>query len=623
MKNVLFTLFALGLLCARPSAQTPDKFNYQAVARETNGTPITTLIDVRFTILDGSAGGTEVYQEQHLGITPNNEGLFALRIGAGTVAGGAWSGINWGAGAKYLKVEIKKGTGVYVQMGTPQELVSVPYAMEAKGLDLPFYAAPTPGVAGPLFEITNPSGTGIIGITNANVPGTMGVFGATSGIGWGLHGHSSTPAGTGLHASNVSGTSADLATPANAGEFNGNVFVNGALISQDNNSSFGVFNYGGADANVGVELRSNGGVSFIDFSNDLGADYDARIIFVDNQLTFHAPAHRFSSAIVGESSNSNVIQGTLSGNGGEAAIAGISVSPNGNGVWGGHLVNGNYDWGGILGHKDYSGYFWGKEVLVDGKVRINGWTEQTLGAYASYKVGFNGLGFPIAETGSSVAVTEKYSLYATENIAAKGFYAHSDCRIKDVVGISDSRHDLDILNQIQITDYFFKDRVSQGDRPQKKVIGQQVAEVYPQAVTTNHREVVPDVMQMASIAQGWVSLPGHTLQTGDKVRLIFEQGKEELEVTESTAAGFRVAMDKTGDVFVYGREVSDFHIVDYEAIAMLNVSATQELSRQVQTLQAENAALQQQNEQLRQQFDRLSSRVDQLDARIGNGLGQR
>ncbi len=29
-------------------------------------------------------------------------------------------------------------------------------------------------------------------------------------------------------------------------------------------------------------------------------------------------------------------------------------------------------------------------------------------------------------------------------------------------------------------------------------------------------------------------------------------------------------------VFVYGREVNDFHTVDYEALSMLNVSATQE-----------------------------------------------
>ena len=44
-------------------------------------------------------------------------------------------------------------------------------------------------------------------------------------------------------------------------------------------------------------------------------------------------------------------------------------------------------------------------------------------------------------------------------------------------------------------------------------------------------------------------------------------------------------------VFVYGREVKDFRTVDYDAISMLNVSATQELARKLETVQAENAAL--------------------------------
>ena len=35
----------------------------------------------------------------------------------------------------------------------------------------------------------------------------------------------------------------------------------------------------------------------------------------------------------------------------------------------------------------------------------------------------------------------------------------------------------------------------------------------------------------------------------------------------------------TDRVFVYGKEVNDFRVVDYDAISMLNVSATQELAK--------------------------------------------
>jgi cell shape-determining protein MreC len=44
-------------------------------------------------------------------------------------------------------------------------------------------------------------------------------------------------------------------------------------------------------------------------------------------------------------------------------------------------------------------------------------------------------------------------------------------------------------------------------------------------------------------------------------------------------------------VFVYGREVDDFRTVDYEAIAMVNVSATQEIYRELTELKAENTEL--------------------------------
>jgi hypothetical protein len=46
------------------------------------------------------------------------------------------------------------------------------------------------------------------------------------------------------------------------------------------------------------------------------------------------------------------------------------------------------------------------------------------------------------------------------------------------------------------------------------------------------------------------------------------------------------------EVFVFGREVDDFRSVDYEAIAMLNISATQELHRQLEAKEQTIADLQ-------------------------------
>ena len=187
--------------------------------------------------------------------------------------------------------------------------------------------------------------------------------------------------------------------------------------------------------------------------------------------------------------------------------------------------------------------------------------------------------------------TNNYSIYASSRIAATEFNAFSDARIKKVQGRSDSRRDLETLMGIQITDYRLKDSIAKGNTPYKKVIAQQVEQIYPQAVSTI-TDVVPDIYQLADIQDGRIALT-NTLKAGEKVKLIFGERTELLAVTSADAAGFSVNLPDEGKVFVYGREVSDFHTVDYEALSMLNLSATQELLKMINR---QNEAIHQQNE---------------------------
>ncbi|MEO1803939.1 MAG: tail fiber domain-containing protein [Bacteroidota bacterium] len=221
-----------------------------------------------------------------------------------------------------------------------------------------------------------------------------------------------------------------------------------------------------------------------------------------------------------------------------------------------------------------------------------------------------------------------YSIYATDRIAGESFNAHSDIRIKHIQGLSDSRVDLSILMQLEVTDYRLRDSIAKGNRPIKKVIAQQVAEVYPQAVNTDLTEVVPDIYQRAKMEDGWIMLATN-LQIGEHVKLITEHSTEVYEVIAAEPNRFQVSsltsdfsqqsgaverseipFTETSKVFVYGREVNDFHTVDYEAISMLNVSATQELQRiieaqqgQIKAQQAEIEALKNQNVAIHASFD--------------------
>ncbi|MGB8168942.1 MAG: tail fiber domain-containing protein [Chthoniobacteraceae bacterium] len=191
-----------------------------------------------------------------------------------------------------------------------------------------------------------------------------------------------------------------------------------------------------------------------------------------------------------------------------------------------------------------------------------------------------------------VATNFNVSIFASNGTWTGGaFITSSDARTKDIQSISDGAADLRTLSNIEITNYRYKDVIAKGSAPQKKVIAQQVEKVFPQAVSL-HTDTVPDIYRAATIADGWTIL-ATDLKVGDRVKLIAENDAETIgEVREVTPTAFRTdGKTADGKVFVYGREVKDFRAVDYDAIAMLNVSATQELARKLEAKDAEIAAL--------------------------------
>jgi hypothetical protein len=179
------------------------------------------------------------------------------------------------------------------------------------------------------------------------------------------------------------------------------------------------------------------------------------------------------------------------------------------------------------------------------------------------------------------SATDNTSIIATAWISSgRGFIAFSDARIKNVIGRSSGSRDLQTLLGIEVTDYRYKDGALYGDRISKKVVAQQVERLFPEAVS-RRTDVVPDIFLVAPVNAGWVEL-ATDLKKGERVKVISEKSEEIVsEVLEVAPGRFRPERLPEGNkVFVYGREVDDFRSVDYEAIAMLNVSATQEIKRE-------------------------------------------
>ena len=207
---------------------------------------------------------------------------------------------------------------------------------------------------------------------------------------------------------------------------------------------------------------------------------------------------------------------------------------------------------------------------------------------------YGGLSSDGGSSTNSVRTANPVSIWADGTIVTSLVDIHSDARIKKILHLTDSAKDLQTLMAIQITDYQLKDKVANGGAPQKKVIAQQVEQIFPQAVSVR-KGVVPDIYKNAEIKEGWVML-ATDLKVGDRVRLVSPSGETVEEVLEVRSDAFRSSLKAAEEkTFVYGREVSDFRSVDYDAIAMLNVSATQQLKREkdaeLQVLRDENAAL--------------------------------
>ena len=202
-----------------------------------------------------------------------------------------------------------------------------------------------------------------------------------------------------------------------------------------------------------------------------------------------------------------------------------------------------------------------------------------------------------ANSGSSGGIC----IMAYGSVCASGgsFIATSDQRIKSKIGLTNTQSDLDVLNKIQVTDYTYIDKVANTNKPQKRAIAQQVKSIFPNTVN-EEKDIISNVYEVAkSIHHEGINTiietsKAHDFTTGDTIKLIVENGGVKyVKVSVIDKHTFSVEESIRHNVFVYGKQVDDLLNVDYDALAMLNISATQELSKQLKTLQVENEQLKQ------------------------------
>ncbi|MGY6562906.1 MAG: hypothetical protein ACXITV_12460 [Luteibaculaceae bacterium] len=112
-------------------AQSPAKFSYQAVIRNSDGNLLTNQsVGLRISILQGEDGELVLFEETHTSTT-NANGLISLKIGLGTIIFGDLGSIDWSDGPFFIKVETDPSGGSDYVLEGQSELLSVPFAMYA------------------------------------------------------------------------------------------------------------------------------------------------------------------------------------------------------------------------------------------------------------------------------------------------------------------------------------------------------------------------------------------------------------------------------------------------------------------------------------------------------------
>lgn len=124
--------FIVVLLFFNVKIYASDAINYQAIIRNTNGSPVAnTLISVQITLLNDLVNENVVYQETHQ-VTTNDLGMINLKIGMGTATTGVFDQINWGASTFYVRTAVDLIGGSNFEVIGTSQFLSVPYALYAK-----------------------------------------------------------------------------------------------------------------------------------------------------------------------------------------------------------------------------------------------------------------------------------------------------------------------------------------------------------------------------------------------------------------------------------------------------------------------------------------------------------
>ena len=262
-------------------------------------------------------------------------------------------------------------------------------------------------------------------------------------------------------------------------------------------------------------------------------------------------------------------------------------------------------------------------ISSDGKLTTN----NSLWAMGSINLNLGNYGYLSNNSSSptgfySGTTSVPVSIFAIGRVTATEFDAFSDIRHKKLRSYSNGKTDLELLNQLKVSNYTFIDTVGKGTKIQMGFIAQQVEEIVPEAVN-KIQDYIPSVYDMAKSMVYDASLhtltittfKPHDFQAKDEIKLISLDKEHKVKVDKIMDANTFIVnnWEKPVDkIFVFGKRVDDFRTVDYDRLFTLGISSIQELSRRVEQLEKENGILKSESKA----FSKMKSEIAELRAMI-------
>ena len=220
-----------------------------------------------------------------------------------------------------------------------------------------------------------------------------------------------------------------------------------------------------------------------------------------------------------------------------------------------------------------------------------------------------GAGYQYTKTGqasysdSDINVSAKFdnTVWATLRVVVS-----SDRRIKNNINDISDNNALDLFRNIQPKTYEYIDKHSRGSNTVYGFIAQEVKDVIPNAVTIT-KNIIPDYYKQVSHDASYDTSTNMTtliiehdvtynVDTSHNVRVyVLDNSSQETKIEAIPQfiddKHFSIQSDQIKDVssvFLYGKEVDDFHTLNKDAIWTVATAALQEVDRNVEKLRKKN-----------------------------------